>query len=166
MVESQSSGAKGIDNAAEQISSNDAGYVIVVTRWNEGIVSGLLAGATQALQQMGIADDKVRVVKVPGAFEVPLACQVAAERADCDAVIALGAVIRGGTPHFEYVAGECTRGIGEVALRSGKPVAFGVLTADTMEQAIFRSSDDAENKGAEAALSAVEMVNLLSALRN
>jgi 6,7-dimethyl-8-ribityllumazine synthase len=81
-------------------------------------------------------------------------------------VIALGAVIRGGTPHFEYVAGECTRGIGEVALRSGKPVAFGVLTVDTLEQAVFRSSDDSENKGAEAAMSAVEMVNLLSALRS
>ena len=166
MVESQSSGAKGIDNAAERISGNEGGYVIVTTRWNEGIVNGLLAGAQQALQQMGIADDKVRVVTVPGAFEVPLACQVAAERADCDAVIALGAVIRGGTPHFEYVAGECTRGIGEVALRSGKPVAFGVLTVDTLEQAVSRSSDDAENKGVEAAMSAVEMVNLLSALRS
>ena len=109
----------------------------MITRWNEGIVNGLLAGALQALQQMGIADEKVRVVTVPGAFEVPLACQAVAERADCDAVIALGAVIRGGTPHFEYVAGECTRGIGEVALRSGKPVAFGVLTVDTLEQAVF-----------------------------
>ncbi|MDA9942717.1 6,7-dimethyl-8-ribityllumazine synthase [Luminiphilus sp.] len=166
MVESQSSAAKGIDNSSEHISGNDGGYVIVITRWNEGIVNGLLAGAKQALQQLGIADHKVRVVTVPGAFEVPLACLAAAERADCDAVIALGAVIRGGTPHFEYVAGECTRGIGEVALRSGKPVAFGVLTVDTLEQAVFRSSDDAENKGAEAALSAVEMVNLLSALRS
>ena len=166
MVESQSSGAKGIDNSAERISGNEGGYVIVITRWNEGIVNGLLAGAQQALRQLGIADDKVRVVTVPGAFEVPLACQAAAERADCDAVIALGAVIRGGTPHFEYVAGECTRGIGEVALRSGKPVAFGVLTVDTLEQAVFRSSDDSENKGAEAAMSAVEMVNLLSALRS
>ena len=166
MVESQSSDAKGIDNSAERISGNEGGYVIVITRWNEGIVNGLLAGAQQALRQLGIADDKVRVVTVPGAFEVPLACQAAAERADCDAVIALGAVIRGGTPHFEYVAGECTRGIGEVALRSGKPVAFGVLTVDTLEQAVLRSSDDAENKGVEAAMSAVEMVNLLSALRS
>ena len=166
MVESQSSDAKGIDNSAERISGNEGGYVIVITRWNEGIVNGLLAGAQQALRQLGIADDKVRVVTVPGAFEVPLACQAAAERADCDAVIALGAVIRGGTPHFEYVAGECTRGIGEVALRSGKPVAFGVLTVYTLEQAVFRSSDDAENKGVEAAMSAVEMVNLLSALRS
>jgi 6,7-dimethyl-8-ribityllumazine synthase len=124
MVESQSSDAKGIDNSAERISGNEGGYVIVITRWNEGIVNGLLAGAQQALQQMGIADDKVRVVTVPGAFEVPLACQ------------------------------------------AGKPVAFGVLTVDTLEQAVFRSSDDAENKGVEAAMSAVEMVNLLSALRS
>ena len=105
MVESQSSGAKGIDNSAERISGNEGGYVIVITRWNEGIVNGLLAGAQQALQQMGIADDKVRVVTLAGALEGSLACQAAVERADCDAVIALGAVIRGGTPHFEYVAG-------------------------------------------------------------
>jgi 6,7-dimethyl-8-ribityllumazine synthase len=102
---------------------------------------------------------------VPGAFEIPLACLAAAEREDCDAVIALGAVIRGGTPHFEYVAGECTSGIGEVALKTGKPVAFGVLTVDTLEQAEERSADNEENKGAEAAMSAVEMVNLLRALR-
>ena len=103
---------------------------------------------------------------MPGAFEIPLACKAAAARGDCDAVIALGAVIRGGTPHFEYVAGECTRGIGEVALNSGKPVAFGVLTVDTLAQAEERSAENDENKGAEAALSAVEMVNLIRALRS
>ncbi|MDG1682868.1 MAG: 6,7-dimethyl-8-ribityllumazine synthase, partial [Luminiphilus sp.] len=108
--------------------------------------------------------EQVRVVRVPGAFEIPLACQAAAGRPDCDAVIALGAVIRGGTPHFEYVAGECTRGIGQVALQSGKPVAFGVLTVDSLEQALERSGDNDENKGAEAAMSAVEMVNLLRSL--
>ena len=157
---------KGIDNSSEQLSGNDGGYVIVVTRWNTAIVDGLLGGAMQALCGVGITNNQIRVVTVPGAFEIPLACKVAAERGDCDAVIALGAVIRGGTPHFEYVAGECTRGIGEVALNSGKPVAFGVLTVDTLAQAEERSADNDENKGAEAALSAVEMVNLVRALQS
>ena len=156
---------KGIDNSPAQVPSNDGGYVIVVTRWNEAIVSGLLNGAKRALAMAGIGESQVRTVQVPGAFEIPLACLAAAEREDCDAVIALGAVIRGGTPHFEYVAGECTSGIGEVALKTGKPVAFGVLTVDTLEQAEERSADNEENKGAEAAMSAVEMVNLLRALR-
>ena len=124
----------------------------------------MLTGALNALGVAGITGEQVRVVRVPGAFEIPLACQAAAERPDCDAVIALGAVIRGGTPHFEYVAGECTRGIGQVALQSGKPVAFGVLTVDSLEQALERSGDNDENKGAEAAMSAVEMVNLLRSL--
>ena len=157
---------KGIDNSAEQLSGNDGGYVIVVTRWNTAIVDGLLGGAMQALRSVGITDNQIRVVTVPGAFEIPLACKAAAARGDCDAGIALGAVIRGGTPHFEYVAGECTRGIGEVALNSGKPVAFGALTVDTLAQAEERSAENDENKGAEAALSAVEMVNLIRALRS
>lgn len=156
---------KGIDNSSEQVPGNDGGYVIVLTRWNERIVSGLLRGALAALVRAGITDDQIRVVTVPGAFEIPLACKAAAGRSDCDAVIALGAVIRGGTPHFEYVAGECTRGIGEVALTSGKPVAFGVLTVDTLAQAEERAAENDENKGAEAALSAVEMVNLMRTLR-
>ena len=156
---------KGSDNSPAQVPGNDGGYVIVVTRWNEGIVSGLLNGAKRALASAGIGESQVRTVQVPGAFEIPLACLAAAEREDCDAVIALGAVIRGGTPHFEYVAGECTSGIGEVALKTGKPVAFGVLTVDTLEQAEERSANNEENKGAEAAISAVEMVNLLRALR-
>jgi len=157
---------KGIDNSASQVPGNDGRYVIVVTRWNEEIVTGLLKGATQALAEAGIEGEQVEVVSVPGAFEIPLACQAAAQRSDCDAVVALGAVIRGGTPHFEYVAGECTRGIGEVALRTGKPVAFGVLTVDTLDQALERSGDNEENKGAEAAMSAVEMVNLRRTLRD
>lgn len=157
---------KGIDNSAARIQPNDGGYTIITTRWNTEIVDGLLAGATEALLAIGIDAGQIRVECVPGAFEIPLACQAAAARTDCDAVIALGAVIRGGTPHFEYVAGECTRGIGEVALRSGKPVAFGVLTVDTLDQALERSRQNDENKGAEAALSAVEMVNLIRALAN
>lgn len=156
---------KGIDNSPAQVPGNDGGYVVVVTRWNEDVVSGLLKGAKRALAAAGIGESQVRTIHVPGAFEIPLACLAAAQRDDCDAVIALGAVIRGGTPHFEYVAGECTRGIGEVALKTDKPVAFGVLTVDTLEQAEERSADNEENKGAEAALSAIEMVNLLRALR-
>ena len=96
---------KGIDNSPAQVPGNDGGYVIVVTRWNEAIVSGLLNGAKRALAMAGIGESQVRTLQVPGAFEIPLACLAAAEREDCDAVIALGAVIRGGTPHFEYVAG-------------------------------------------------------------
>ena len=155
---------KGIDNSASQVSGNDGRYIIVTTRWNTDIVDGLLRGARQALNNAGITGDQIHVVQVPGAFEIPLACQAAATREDCDAVIALGAVIRGGTPHFEYVAGECTRGIGQVALQTGKPVAFGVLTVDSLEQALERSADDEENKGAEAAMSAVEMVSVLRSL--
>ena len=155
---------KGIDNSPSQVSGNDGRYIIVTTRWNTDIVDGLLRGARQALNNAGITGDQIYVVQVPGAFEIPLACQAAATREDCDAVIALGAVIRGGTPHFEYVAGECTRGIGQVALQTGKPIAFGVLTVDSLEQALERSADDEENKGAEAAMSAVEMVSLLRSL--
>ncbi len=155
---------KGIDNSPSQVTGNDGRYTIVTTRWNTAIVEGLLGGAQRALNNAGITGEQIHVVQVPGAFEIPLACQAAAAREDCDAVIALGAVIRGGTPHFEYVAGECTRGIGQVALQTGKPVAFGVLTVDSLEQALERSADDEENKGAEAAMSAVEMVNLLRSL--
>lgn len=104
------------------------------------------------------------IVRVPGAFELPLAVKKLASRDDCDAVIALGAVIRGGTPHFEYVAGECVKGLGQVSLDSGKPVTFGVLTVDSIEQAIERSGTKAGNKGAEAAITAVEMVSLLRQL--
>ena len=152
---------KGIDNSASQVPGNDGRYVIVITRWNGDIVSGLYHGAIGAFAAAGIEGEQVEVVSVPGAFEIPLACQAAAHRSDCDAVVALGAVIRGGTPHFEYVAGECTRGIGEVALSTGTPVAFGVLPVDTLAQALARSADNKENNGAEAAMSAVEMVNLL-----
>lgn len=155
---------KGIDTSPEHLSGNDGRYTIVATRWNAAIVEGLLRGARRALNERGVTEDRLRVVYVPGAFEIPLACQAAAERNDCDAVIALGAVIRGGTPHFEYVAGECASGIGEVALKTGKPVAFGVLTVDTLAQAEERSGDNDENKGAEAALSALEMVNVLRSL--
>jgi len=126
--------------------------------------SSLLEGALDTLRRHGVADKDILIVRVPGAFELPLAVKKLASRDDCDAVIALGAVIRGGTPHFEYVAGECVKGLGQVSLDSGKPVTFGVLTVDSIEQAIERSGTKAGNKGAEAAITAVEMVSLLRQL--
>lgn len=141
-----------------------ARYIIAVARWNGFVVESLLEGALDTLRRHGVADKNILVVRVPGAFELPLAVKKLAARDDCDAVIALGAVIRGGTPHFEYVAGECVKGLGQVSLDSGKPVTFGVLTVDSIEQAIERSGTKAGNKGAEAAITAVEMVSLLRQL--
>ena len=137
---------------------------IAVARWNSQITDSLLQGAQRALQRHGIADVDINVFRVPGAFELPLACSKLAQTGRFDAVIALGCVIRGGTPHFEYVSGETTRGIGEVALREGLPIAFGVLTTDTLAQAQERSGDNAENKGEEAALTALEMISLFRQL--
>ncbi|WP_417226543.1 6,7-dimethyl-8-ribityllumazine synthase [Amphritea sp.] len=139
-------------------------YAIVVGRFNSFVVESLLEGAIDTLKRHGIAADKIRVVRVPGAFEIPLAVQkVAAQKKD-DAIIALGAVIRGGTPHFEYVSGESSKGVAQVGLEYGIPVANGILTVNSIEQAIERSGTKAGNKGAEAALSALEMVSLLRQL--
>ena len=136
----------------------------MVARWNSFVVEHLLEGALDTLRRHGISDDQMHIVRVPGAFEIPIACQKLAQRDDCDAIIALGAVIRGGTPHFEYVAGECTKGLAQVQMETGKPIAFGVLTVDSIEQAVERSGTKAGNKGAEAAISALEMVSLSIAL--
>lgn len=134
-------------------------YALVVARFNSFVVDSLLAGALDTLRRHGIPDEQIDVYHVPGAFEIPVTVQKVAQ-GPVDAVIALGAVIRGGTPHFEYVAGECVKGLSAVSLSSGKPVAFGVLTVDTIEQAIERSGTKAGNKGSEAALTALEMVSL------
>lgn len=142
--------------------ANCAGrYAIVVGRWNAFVVESLLEGAKDTLRRHGIKDSDVTIVRAPGAFEIPLVCQKVAETKKYDAIIALGAVIRGGTPHFEYVAGECTKGLAQVSMQHGLPVAFGVLTVDSIEQAIERAGTKAGNKGEEAALSALEMVSLL-----
>jgi 6,7-dimethyl-8-ribityllumazine synthase len=141
-----------------------ANFCIVVARFNSFVVESLLEGAVDTLKRHGAAESDITVVRVPGAFELPLALEKIAAKGDYDAVIALGAVIRGGTPHFEYVAAECVKGMAQVNLKHGVPVAFGVLTVDTIEQAIERSGTKAGNKGAEAALSAIEMVNLLRQL--
>jgi 6,7-dimethyl-8-ribityllumazine synthase len=142
----------------------EAKVCLVVARFNSFIVEQLEAGAIDALVRHGSDRDDITVVKVPGAFELPLAVQKVASMQKFDAIIALGAVIRGGTPHFEYVAGECVKGISMVSLQHDVPVSFGVLTVDTIEQAIERAGTKAGNKGAEAALSAIEMISLLKSL--
>lgn len=136
-------------------------YAIVVGRWNSFVVESLLSAAIDTLRRHGVADKSITIVRAPGAFEIPLVCKKVADKGNVDAIIALGAVIRGGTPHFEYVAGECTKGLAQVTMDSGIPVAFGVLTVDTIEQAVERSGTKAGNKGEEAAKSALEMVSLL-----
>ncbi|MEE4147117.1 MAG: 6,7-dimethyl-8-ribityllumazine synthase [Halieaceae bacterium] len=136
-------------------------YALVVGRWNSFVVEHLLEGAIDTLRRHGVEDKHMSIVRAPGAFEIPLVCKKVAARGEVDAIIALGAVIRGGTPHFEHVAGECTKGIAQVSMESGVPIAFGVLTVDSIEQAVERSGTKAGNKGVEAAMSALEMVSLL-----
>ena len=138
-----------------------ARFAIVVARWNGRITSGLLTGAEHALQKHGVNASGYDIVEVPGAFELALCAQQLARTGKYDAIITLGCVIRGGTPHFDYVCAECARGIGEVGLRENLPVAFGVLTTDDLQQALDRSADNEENKGCEAALTVLEMVTVL-----
>ncbi|NQY37955.1 MAG: 6,7-dimethyl-8-ribityllumazine synthase [Alteromonadaceae bacterium] len=136
---------------------------IVVSRFNSFVVESLLEGAIDALKRHGnVADNDITVVRVPGAYELPVAAKRIAAKGEFDAIIAIGAVIRGGTPHFDFVAGECNKGLAQVAMEFTVPVAFGVITTDTIEQAIDRAGTKAGNKGAEAALSALEMVNVLA----
>ena len=134
---------------------------LVVGRFNSFISERLVDGALDALLRHGVADDDITVARVPGAFEIPLVARKLAESGKFDAVICLGAVIRGSTPHFDYVSAEVSKGIASVGLASGVPVIFGVLTTDSIEQAIERAGTKAGNKGFDAAMSAIEMVNLL-----
>lgn len=154
----------GIKVIEGDFTSSDGKFALVVGRWNSFVVEHLKDGAIDALKRHGVSEENITVIYSPGAFEIPLVCKKAAGSGNYDAVIALGAVIRGGTPHFEYVAGECVKGLAQVIGEYGLPVAFGVLTVDTIEQAIERSGTKAGNKGEEAALSALEMVSLLSRL--
>ncbi len=142
----------------------DGNYAIVVGRFNAFVVESLLEGALDTLKRHGVSEDKIRVVRVPGAFEIPLAVKRLAAQKKDDAIIALGAVIRGGTPHFEYVSGESSKGVAQVSLEYDIPVANGILTVNSIEQAVERSGTKMGNKGAEAALSALEMVSLLKQL--
>lgn len=135
-------------------------FAIVASRWNDFLTSKLVEGALDALERLGAAEDAVEVFKVPGAFEIPLAALKAAGSGRFDAVIAIGAVIRGETSHFEHVAGEAAKGIAQVSMQTGIPVIFGVVTAENLEQAINRCGAKSGNKGFEAAMSAIEVVNL------
>ena len=146
--------------------ASSARFGILVTRFNSFITESLLEGAIDTLKRHGISETQLDIIRVPGAFELPLVASRLANPDKYGALIALGAVIRGGTPHFDYVAGECVKGLGQVSLNSGVPIAFGVLTTDNIEQAIERAGTKAGNKGAEAALAALEMVNLLNQLES
>ena len=139
----------------------DARYAIVASRFNDFIVESLIKASLRCLRQHGAADANIEILRVPGAFELPLVVRKVAESRKFDGIIALGAVIRGGTPHFDYIAGECVSGLSAVAREQGVPVGFGVLTVDTIEQAIERAGTKAGNKGEEATRAVIETVNLL-----
>ena len=139
----------------------DARFAIVASRFNEFIVASLIKGALHCLRQHGAADADIEVIRVPGAYEMPIAVERVASTRRADGIVALGAVIRGATPHFEHVASECVKGIMAAGRRHGIPVGNGVLTVNTIEQAIERAGTKAGNKGEEAALAVIEMVNLL-----
>lgn len=145
--------------------SESARVAIVAARFNDFIVSELVEGAIDGLKRHGARDEDISVARVPGAFEIPLAAKTLAERGDVDAVICLGAVIRGATPHFDYVCAEVSKGVAQASAATGKPVIFGVLTTDSIDQAIERAGTKAGNKGFDAATGAIEMVNLMRALR-
>jgi 6,7-dimethyl-8-ribityllumazine synthase len=139
-------------------------FGIVVARFNDFITNKMLEGAMDALVRHGVSEDDVEVTYVPGSFEIPLVAQKLATTKHYDAIICLGAVIRGGTPHFEYVAAEVTKGIAQVGLNTGLPIAYGIITADTLEQAIERAGTKQGNEGSKAAVTAIEMANLLNSI--
>jgi len=144
--------------------ARDARFAIIAARFNDFIVDSLLKAAVRCLRQHGAADADIEIIRVPGSFEMPIAVDKVAALRRFDGIIALGAVIRGGTPHFDFVAGECVRGISAAGRKHGVPVGFGVLTVDTIEQAIERAGTKAGNKGEEATLAVIEMVNTLRRL--
>ena len=135
-------------------------FALISSRWNDFITSRLVEGALDALDRLGADEKSVEVYKVPGSFEIPLLALKLASSGKYDAVICLGTIIRGQTPHFEYIAGEVTKGIAQAGMQTGVPVVYGIVTADTLEQAIDRAGAKQGNKGFEAAMSAVELVNL------
>ena len=143
-----------------QLAVDGQRFAIVVSRFNEFITAKLLAGAIDALKRHGCAEDNITCVYVPGSFELPFMAKKLAESGAYDAVICLGCVIRGQTPHFEFVASEAAKGIAQIGLSTGVPTTFGVITADTLEQAVERAGSKAGNRGVDAALSAIELVNL------
>jgi 6,7-dimethyl-8-ribityllumazine synthase len=142
----------------------DLRFALVAARFNDFVVEPLLTGALDTLQRHGVGEGQIKIVRVPGAFDIPIVARKLALSGRYEALIALGAVIRGETPHFDYVAGECAAGIARIALESGVPIAFGVLTTDTVEQAVDRAGGKAGNKGADCALVAIEMAHVLRRL--
>jgi 6,7-dimethyl-8-ribityllumazine synthase len=155
-----------INEIEGQLQVRGARFVLLVARFNSFVVESLVAGAVDCLKRHGAAEQDLHIVRVPGAFEMPLVAKQLAASKKYDAIIALGAVIRGGTPHFEYVAGECTKGLASVGMEFNIPIGFGVLTVDNIEQAIERAGTKAGNKGVDAAMSAIEMVDLLKRLES
>ena len=149
-----------------QLQVRGARFVLLVARFNSFVVESLVAGAVDCLKRHGAQEQDLHIVRVPGAFEMPLVAKRLAASKKYDAIIALGAVIRGGTPHFDYVAGECSKGVASVGMEFDLPVAFGGLTVDSIEQAIERAGTKAGNKGVEAAMSAIEKVDLLKQLES
>ncbi len=144
--------------------ARDLRFALVVSRFNDFVVEPLVRGALDALRRHGATEKQIEVVRVPGAFDIPVVARKLAQSRRYEALVALGAVIRGQTPHFDYVAGECASGLARIALESGVPIGFGVLTTDTVEQAVDRAGGKAGNKGTDAALAALEMANLLRRL--
>ena len=144
--------------------SKDKKYAIVIARFNHFITDRLLEGCLDTLKRHEVKDEEISIIRVPGAFEIPLAAKKLVKKDDVDAVICLGAVIRGDTPHFDYVCAEVSKGVAHVGLESEKPVIFGVVTTDNIDQAVQRAGVKSGNKGSEAALSAIEMANLVDLL--
>jgi 6,7-dimethyl-8-ribityllumazine synthase len=147
-----------------EVLARDLRFAFVAARFNDFVVEPLIRGALDALKRHGASEKQIEIVRVPGAFDIPIVARKLALSRRYDALIALGAVVRGQTPHFDFVAGECASGLARIALECGVPIAFGVLTTDTMEQAVDRAGGKAGNKGADAALAAIEMANLLRRL--
>ncbi len=144
-----------------KLNAKGYGFAIVVSRFNSFITERLLEGAMDALKRHGAEEKQINIYKVPGAFEVPLVAKLLAKKSGNDAIICLGAVIRGATPHFDYVASEVAKGIAQASLEIEKPISFGIITSDNIEQAIERAGTKSGNKGYDAAMSAIEMVNLI-----
>jgi 6,7-dimethyl-8-ribityllumazine synthase len=147
-----------------ELIARDLRFAVIAARFNDFVVEPLVRGALDALRRHGVAEKQIEIVRVPGAFDIPIVARKLALSKRFEAIITLGAVIRGQTPHFDYVAGECAGGIARIALESGVPIAFGVLTTDTVEQAVDRAGGKAGNKGVDAAMVAIEMANLLRRL--
>lgn len=155
-----------MNELALEMPKRECNIAIVAAEFNHFIVQQLVDGALDALQRNGVAETNISVAWVPGAYELPLAADVLAASGRHDAVMALGAVIRGGTPHFDYVAGECSRGIAQVGLKHGLPVIFGVLTTDNIDQALERAGSGAGNKGFDTAVAALQMISFLDRARS